>query len=126
MERKIIYTIDTKDAGKNILTFLKQHHYSKNVIVLLKKTENSILVNGKWYYVNQKLQKDDQLIIRIIETAQTTPSGIVPVRLPLSVTYEDEDLLVINKPAHMPIMRKSEVNTIPSAASTASTGIRAD
>ena len=28
---------------------------------------------------------------------------IVPVELPFSVVYEDEDLIVVNKPADMPI-----------------------
>src|SRR5699024_8300352 len=43
----------------------------------------------------------DRLLVRIQETESSR--NIPPVCAPLSVVYEDEDLIVINKPAGMPI-----------------------
>ena len=39
--------------------------------------------------------------VRLLETVDS--DGIVPVSMPLSILYEDEDILVINKPADMPV-----------------------
>ncbi len=69
-------------------------------MVQLKKTARSILVNENWYYINDILRKDDILRIRLIE--KESSSNIEPVELPFSILYEDEDIMVVNKPAGMP------------------------
>lgn len=61
----------------------------------------SILVNGIWLHLNEHLHTDDTLTIRIQETECS--EKIPPTELPLNIIYEDEDILVINKPAGMPI-----------------------
>ena len=61
----------------------------------------SILVNGVWLHLNEHLHTDDTLTIRIQETECS--EKIPPTELPLNIIYEDEDILVINKPAGMPI-----------------------
>ena len=61
----------------------------------------SILVNGVHYYMRQELSKGDHLQVRICETKYS--EKIPPTNLPLDIIYEDEDLLVLNKPAGMPI-----------------------
>lgn len=101
MNRTLTYQITKEEAGLKIGEFLRKKGYSRHVIVHLKKTENGILRNGEWAYVGQFLEEKDQLEIRIIEEASS--EQIVPAELPLNIVYEDEDLLVINKPADMPI-----------------------
>lgn len=101
MIRAITYTIPEKDKDKTILTFLQEKNYSRNVIIHLKKTPNGILRNGVLSYVNEKLSPGDLLKIRLIETELS--QKILPVNLPLSIVYEDEDILIVNKPADMPI-----------------------
>ena len=61
----------------------------------------SILVNGVHYYMRQELSTGDHLQVRICETQKS--EKIPPTKLPLDIIYEDEDLLVLNKPAGMPI-----------------------
>lgn len=61
----------------------------------------SILVNGVHYYMRQELSIGDHLQVRICETQNS--EKIPPTKLPLDIIYEDEDLLVLNKPAGMPI-----------------------
>jgi len=101
MERILTYTITPADAGKSILTYLRQRGYSHQNITALKRMPQSILVGGKWEYVNYLLKTGEQLTIHIKEPDEQ--NQILPVPLPLHIVYEDEDLLVINKPADMPI-----------------------
>ncbi len=71
------------------------------MLVQLKKTPQSILVNERWVYVNDHLHSGDQLCITLDE--QDNASAILPVALPLDIVFEDDDILVLNKPANMPI-----------------------
>ena len=101
MNRVLTYEITAEQAGTKIGDFLRTAGYSRHVIIHLKKTENGILLNGEWAYVGQFLKEGDHLEIRIIESESS--EQIVPTELPLDIVYEDEDLLIINKPADMPI-----------------------
>ena len=51
--------------------------------------------------MNHVLQPGEVLTIHILE--EHSSEKIPPVDLPLDIVYEDEDLMVINKPAGMPI-----------------------
>ena len=99
MIRNLDYKI-TQEAD-SILSFLKEHGYSSNLIVHLKKTPESILKNGIWSYVNEPLHAGDLFHIHIEENEGS--DHIVPNKMSLSILYEDEDILVIDKPANMPI-----------------------
>lgn len=101
MERKIRYTITNEFHNKTIEQFLKAKEYPHQAIVQLKRTHEGILKNGIWAYVNEKLTVGDTLSLHLVE--EETESSIQPVFVPLDIVYEDEDLLVINKPANMPI-----------------------
>lgn len=101
MKRIFTYNISEKFHTKPLLLFLKEQGFSSAVITHLKRTENGILLNGKWAYVKDILHTGDELTIQLIENE--TSENIVPVNLPLEIVYEDEDLLVINKAADTPI-----------------------
>lgn len=104
MRRILTYQIHTEDAGQTVLAYLRQRHYSRSVITNLKKTRNGIQVNHEWSYTNYRLKENDVLTILMVETADAEgPAGILPVRLPVGIVYEDDDILVANKPAYMPI-----------------------
>ena len=101
MERKITYIITDEFHNKTIEQFLKNQDYPHQAIVQLKRTTEGICKNGTWAYINEKLSTGDILSLHLVENvAQTT---IEPLYVPLDIVYEDEDLLVINKPANMPI-----------------------
>ena len=61
----------------------------------------SILINGIWSYMRSTLSCGDTLTVHIQESEYS--EHIPPVQLPLDIIYEDDDLLVVNKPAGMPI-----------------------
>lgn len=81
--------------------YLKRKGCSHQILVHLKKTEKGILVNNEWAYVRTPLQAGD--LLKITLTEDTPSQNIVPVAMPLSIVYEDEDILLLNKPADMPV-----------------------
>lgn len=101
MERKLRYVVGKEFENKTIQQFLKEKQYSHGCLVHLKKTEKGILKNGVWAYTRDLLKEGDVLEITFLEEASS--DHIVPVKLPLSIVYEDEDLLVISKEADTPI-----------------------
>ena len=101
MKRTITYNIDKENNNQTIQSYLKEKRYTHNVIVNLKKTENGIMLNNEWAYVNSKLSAGDILRINLIENNKET--SIVPVNIPLPIVYEDEDILIVNKPSNMPV-----------------------
>lgn len=115
MKRILTYKIDEKNSGKTIEKFLKEQGYSHAVMVALKKTEYGITRNGKWAYTNEKLNNNDNIQTTILENE--FDENIEPIFLPLDIIFEDDDLLVINKPANMPIhpSMKNHDNTLANA-----------
>ena len=101
MERIITYQINETFQNTTILQFLKKKHYTDKAIIALKKTPEGILLNGVWAYVNQKISSGDILTIKLSETESS--EKIVPEKLDMDIVYEDEDILVVNKPANMPV-----------------------
>ncbi len=60
--------------------------------------DNQILVNDEPKKANYKITMDDVVTIHIPDAIET---AIVPENIPLDILYEDEDVLVVNKPKGM-------------------------
>lgn len=101
MTRILEYRITEPYTDMPIDSFLKSMGFSRQCIIALKKQEKGILLNGVWAYVNSRLSVGDTLTLTLTETEAS--EKIVPVDLPLNILYEDEDILVLNKPSDMPI-----------------------
>ena len=101
MNRNIDYIIDEDSAGLRVEQFLRRKRYSGQNLSEIKRMPKSILVNGVHYYMRQELSNGDHLQVRICETKNS--EKIPPTNLPLDIIYEDEDILVLNKPVGMPI-----------------------
>ncbi len=101
MNRTLYYIVSPQDDGLTIGRFLKKRGFSSQSLIQLKKREDGILKNGLPAYVIHPLRSNDLLTIHIQEDAVS--AKIPPVPLPLHIIYEDEDLMILNKPAGMPI-----------------------
>ncbi|MDD2980861.1 MAG: RluA family pseudouridine synthase [Hespellia sp.] len=101
MERTLSYTIQKSDEGLRIEQFLRRRGYSLQNLSSLKKMNRSVLVNGIFCYMRDILTEGDVLVIHIQELESS--KKIPPIEIPLQIVYEDEDLIVINKAAGMPI-----------------------
>lgn len=100
MNRVINYQIDEENDGKTIARFLTDRQYSRQCLIRLKKTTDGILLNDEWAYVKAVLHTGDELKIQVQEEED---DNILPTVLPFPIIYEDEDLVVVDKPAGMPI-----------------------
>lgn len=101
MDRTIDYIIGKEADGLRIAQFLRRKGYSRQNLATIKQMPDSTLVDGAPAYMNQYLRAGCRLTVRIRETGVS--EKIVPVHLPLDIMYEDGDIVVVNKPAGMPI-----------------------
>lgn len=101
MNRTLDYIISSDNANISIRDFLKSQGYSRQILIYLKQTPDSVMLNDSPAMLYQILQENDRL--RIFIADEESSEKIRPVQLPLSIVYEDEDILVINKTADMPV-----------------------
>ena len=60
--------------------------------------DNHILVNGVNEKVSYKVQQGDHIVV---DVPALKPLSIDPENIPLDIVYEDEDVIVVNKPQGM-------------------------
>ena len=84
-----------------LLDFLRSKGFSRGILSSMKPYKGAIQLNGERGFGKSVLQAGDFLRIHIPETESS--ENILPVKMNLSILYEDEDLLVVNKPADMPV-----------------------
>lgn len=74
----------------------KRMGISRKLISRLKLTEQGIMLNGTRVYISVKVQAGDLVEIRM---EQERSDDMLPQPMELHILYEDEHLLVLNKPA---------------------------
>jgi 23S rRNA pseudouridine1911/1915/1917 synthase len=89
------------DQGQTLLRvdrFLvdRIQHVSRNRIQEAAET-GCILVNGRTVKSNYRVKPLDEVVVMV--TSQPQDTTLVPEEMPLDIIYEDNDLLVVNKPA---------------------------
>ena len=102
MERIFEYQITAAEEGRKIGDFLREKGYSRHLIRQLKETEDGLLRNAQPTFTTVALKAGDRIRVRLLEKAEGS-EAIMPAPLPFEIVYEYEDLLVVNKPADMPI-----------------------
>lgn len=101
MKRILTYPITESDSDQRIYDFLCHHGYSRHIRTWLKQHPGSVRLNGEEALFYFPLKNGDLLEISLEE--EHPSENIVPVDLPIHIVYEDEDLMVIDKPADMPV-----------------------
>lgn len=84
--------------------FLKNKDISKSALTDIKFKGGKIAVNHQEVTVRHRLKKGDE--VRVTFPPEKPSQGLIAETLPLHITYEDDYVLVVAKPASM--------NTIPS------------
>lgn len=102
MERIFEYQITAAEEGRKIGDFLREKGYSRHLLRQLKETEDGLLRNAQPTFTTVALKAGDRIRVRLLKKAEGS-EAIMPAPLPFEIVYEDEDLLVVNKPADMPI-----------------------
>ena len=95
---KEYFTIESQE-GERIDRYLAEEleDQSRSYIQKLIKEEH-VLVNGKPVKANYRLLAGDNISLSLPEIKEP---DIPPEKIPLDILYEDQDLLVVNKPKQM-------------------------
>lgn len=94
--RKIEYIITQEFDNRPLLHFMKEElRLSTYIIRHLRNTPRTVFINGVHHRVVDKVFVGDRLTLVIPE--KTTPPPLWDV--PISILYEDEDILIVNKPS---------------------------
>ena len=93
-------TIDERYDGTVLRSYLKTTlGLSVKMLSRLKNDEQGIVVNGRRVTVRYVLHTGDLLSLA---DRDRVSGHVIPSRLPVSILYEDDDVLVVNKPPNMP------------------------
>ena len=110
--RVLTHIVTAQEDRAKLLRLLRGTlHLSYSLVQSLKWRSSAIQVNGENATVARIVRFGDEITVNITDNGEISPH-IVPVAVPLDILYEDEDLLILNKPAGM---------AVHSAAATAET-----
>ena len=94
----MILEITENQAGERIDRFLADSQDLTRSFLQKILKEGAVIVNGKSVKANYKLRKGDRIEFEIPEAVEP---DIVAEDIPLSILYEDADVLVVDKPKGM-------------------------
>lgn len=95
------YIATYNDNGKSVKDILLSClHISHRLLITLKR-ENAIFLNDLPAFVYQSVSVDDKVSVSF--DYEEDNSNIVSRKIPLDIVYEDEWLLIVNKPAGIPV-----------------------
>ena len=96
-QETLILNARLEDAGVRLDAFLASHIEGWSRARLQRRIENEdVLVNGKVAKSSYKLREADEVEVELV--APPT-DGFTPENIPLDIVYEDDTLVVVNKPA---------------------------
>lgn len=102
MERVLEYIFSSDTNPVTVLDFLKQEGFSRHILSSMKNSSgNCIVLNGERGFGRSVLKEGDRLVVTVPEVE--SGENIIRTEMDLDILYEDEDILVINKPAGMPM-----------------------
>ncbi len=103
MNRIIEHCVTVTQDGSFLRDLLRRElSISAKLLARIKRTPRGITLNGESVHVNVRVKQGD-IIKVVIENNESACAKLIPVPGVLDVYYEDEDVLVINKPAGIPV-----------------------
>ena len=112
----ITIVITPREEGRKVRSVLKGRlGFSSHAIGGLTRRETGILVNGKRAFSTAILRAGDVLTVEIGDV-RPPDERIIPCAVPLPIVYEDDYLLVVNKPAGMVALASSFLPETPTVA----------
>jgi len=94
--RPLSVAVTEREDGMQVRTVLERRlGVSRKLLSRLKLTELGLTVNGKRVYTSDVVRTGDVVTMRMEKEAS---DDILPEPMPLDVVFEDEDVLIVNKP----------------------------
>lgn len=100
IDKIVKFDIDIEESGLRLDLFLSEFmpEMSRTRVQQLIKDENAVLINEHTSKSSYKLKYGDEIIIKI---PKARPLELEAENIPLSICFEDENMLVVNKPSGM-------------------------
>jgi len=94
-----IITVDKGQAAERIDVFLARLSTNTSRTKVQEAVESGrVIVNGKTKKSNYRVKGGDSITVTLLKPP---PVELLPENIPLNIVYEDDDVLVINKPVGM-------------------------
>jgi len=90
------FTADEQDEGRTLRDVLQQRYGVSRRLLIRAKYGGEIRLNGTAAYVTTRLRTGDEIVVLLPEESA---EQITPQPMPLQIRHEDDDLLVLAKPA---------------------------
>lgn len=104
MNRTLEFIIDENYDGKKVLAFLRgELKASARLVCKLKQEDLGITLNGMHIRTVDIMHTGDILRVSLPADRQEDTEAVEPMEYPLTVLYEDDDLLVVDKPHGLPL-----------------------
>ena len=100
--RILTAVVSSRDEGRKLKYFLRSRWQISSSSLKSMKWRGAILVNGVETPVSAVLHAGDVVTADVSDDASLS-QHIVPVAYPLDILWEDEDLLILNKPAGLAV-----------------------
>ncbi|MBQ5739424.1 MAG: RluA family pseudouridine synthase, partial [Oscillospiraceae bacterium] len=101
------YTVGAAEDGKKLKHVLRgELQLSSTLLKTLKWREGAIRLNGETVRVDATVHAGDAITVTIDER-EMREDDVKPINLPLDIVFEDEFLLVLNKPGDLAMHPKS-------------------
>ncbi len=116
MAEQLVFKIPDECDNMKALTFLKERcRLSSRMITRLKREKDGILMDGKILRTVDFVKSGAEVIINLPDEN----SAIHPVEGTLDIAYEDEHLLIVNKPPSMPVhpVKQHQTDTLANIVS---------
>ena len=98
---KLEYKITNLTKYNSIRAILKEEFLMSDRLIAKLKNTSQIYINNKPVYINHILSTEDVLSVNLDFNEES--ENIVPTKMKLDILYEDESLLILNKPAGIPV-----------------------
>lgn len=91
------FTVEENEDRIDKLLANRLDDFTRSAIAKLI-SENNVLVNDKIVSKNYKCKTGDSIVVNVPDAVML---DVIPQNIPLDIVYEDDDLLVVNKPKDM-------------------------
>jgi 23S rRNA pseudouridine1911/1915/1917 synthase len=99
VEKEFIFKVAKGQTPERIDQYLTKYIYNATRNRVQKAIDdNNVTINGRVVKSSRKVQPNDEIVCKILKAP---PIELLPENIPLNIVYEDDDLIVVNKPAGM-------------------------
>ncbi|MBO4538693.1 MAG: RluA family pseudouridine synthase [Clostridia bacterium] len=104
---RITYLVETEDGWRVDYLMKKKFFVGSGMISSLKRVDEGIMLNGRPVHTDVRVKQGDEISFLIDDVGGFNPAP--PVDIPLTIVYEDDYLVVVDKPAGLATQGPPEI-----------------